>query len=99
MARREGSRIRLEHLLENSRVQDDDPLPCVCLMLERESLRLFLPGRDQQLLEGDRLLFAGRSQAHRQMTWTLMDSHSLMSNITGKHLPRGAVWRKLSKHR
>jgi Trk K+ transport system NAD-binding subunit len=99
MARREGGRIRLEHLLENSRVQDDDPLPCVCLMLERESLRLFLPGRDQQLLEGDRLLFAGRGVARHEMVFSLSEPALLAGLATGRHLPRGAIMRKLARKR
>jgi hypothetical protein len=56
-----------------------------------------LPDPDTELQINDRLLFAGRNHARRQMLWTLMDSHSLMGNISGKQLPRGALWRKLSK--
>jgi hypothetical protein len=31
------------------------------------------------------------------MHWTLLDAHSLMGNVTRKHLPRGALWRWLSE--
>ena len=42
------------------RAEDPEPLECVCLLLERGASRLFLPGPQQELIEGDRLLFAGR---------------------------------------
>jgi len=90
------NRIQLEHISRNSRSEDNELLPCVCLSLERGAQRIFLPDPDTELQINDRLLFAGREHARRQMTWTLMDSHSLMGNITGKQLPRGALWRWLS---
>ena len=90
-------RVQLEHLSRNSRSEENELLPCVCLSLERGAQRIFLPDGDTELQVNDRLLFAGRGAAHRQMTWTLKDTHSLMGNITGQHLPRGAVWRWLSK--
>jgi len=89
--------VQLQHIVRNSRSEENELLPCVCLSLERGAQRLFLPDGDTELQVNDRLLFAGRDLAHRQMTWTLMDTHSLMGNITGKHLPRGALWRWLSK--
>ncbi|MGD9022137.1 MAG: NAD-binding protein, partial [Lysobacterales bacterium] len=89
--------VRLQHILRNSRSEENELLPCVCLMLERGAGCVFLPEADAELQAGDRLLFAGRGQAHREISWTLMDSHSLLRNITGKYLPRGALWRWLSK--
>ena len=99
LARRENSRIRLEHLLENSRVPEEEPLPCVCLMLERDSLRLFLPEPDLELMEGDRLLFAGRGMARHEMVFSLTEPALLAGLATGRHLPRGAIMRKLARHR
>lgn len=90
-------RVQLQHITRNSRSEENESLPCVCLTLERGAQRLFLPDGNTELQVNDRLLFAGRDQAHRVMTWTLMDTHALMGNITRKHLPRGAVWRWLSK--
>jgi hypothetical protein len=72
-------------------------LSCVCLTLERGAQRIFLPDANTELQIHDRLLFAGRGEARLQMLWTMMDSHSLLGNISGKHLPRGAVWRWLSE--
>lgn len=95
-ARARTSKITLDHILRNSRSEESEPLPCVCLSLERGAQRLFLPDNNTELQIHDRLLFAGRGLARRQMLWTLLDSHSLLVNASGKHLPRGAVWRWLS---
>jgi hypothetical protein len=89
--------VVLEHILRNSRSEENEFLPCVCLTLERGAQRKFLPDNDVELQIHDRLLFAGRDEAKRQMLWTLQDSHSLMGNATGKHLPRGGLWRWLSE--
>ena len=91
------SKVTLEHIIRNSRSEENELLPCVCLTLERGAQRVFLPDKDTELQIHDRLLFAGRGLARRQMLWTLMDSHSLLVNTSGKHLPRGALWRWLSQ--
>ena len=88
--------VQLEHITHSSRSEEREELPSVCLTLERGAQRIFLPEPDTELQINDRLLFAGRDHARRQMLWTLHDTHSLMGNITGKHLPRGALWRWLS---
>jgi len=95
-AREKTSGVKLEHITRSSRSEERKELPSVCLTLERGAQRIFLPEPDTELQVGDRLLFAGRDHARRQMLWTLHDTHSLMGNITGKHLPRGALWRWLS---
>ncbi len=90
-----GQKITLEHILRNSRSEANEFLPCVCLSLQRGAQRIFLPDNKTELQIDDRLLFAGRDLARRQMLWTLMDSHSLLVNASGKHLPRGVLWRWL----
>jgi len=91
------SKITLEHIIRNSRSEENERMPCVCLSMERGAQRIFLPQDNTELQIHDRLLFAGRDIARRQMLWTLEDSHSLLVNTSGKHLPRGAVWRWLSR--
>ncbi|HEY5774645.1 MAG TPA: NAD-binding protein [Xanthomonadales bacterium] len=95
--RSQTSKVTLEHIIRNSRSEENELLPCVCLSLERGAQRIFLPDSQTELQIHDRLLFAGRNYARRQMLWTLMDSHSLLVNVSGRHLPRGALWRWLSK--
>jgi voltage-gated potassium channel len=95
--RSQTSKVILEHVTRNSRSEENETLPCVCLTLERGAQRIFLPDDNTELQIHDRLLFAGRNNARRNMLWTLKDSHSLLVNASGKHLPRGALWRWLSK--
>jgi Trk K+ transport system NAD-binding subunit len=95
--RSQTNKVTLEHVIRNSRSEENELLPCVCLSMERGAQRIFLPDSQTELQIHDRLLFAGRNYARRQMLWTLMDSHSLLVNVSGKHLPRGALWRWLSK--
>jgi len=94
--RAKTSGVKLEHITRSSRSEERQELPCVCLTLERGAQRIFLPEPDTELQINDRLLFAGRDNARRQMLWTLHDTHSLIGNVTGKQLPRGALWRWLS---
>jgi Trk K+ transport system NAD-binding subunit len=95
--RAQTSGVRLEHIIRNSRSEEKEELPCVCLTLERGAQRIFLPDPDTELQIHDRLLFAGRDHTRGQILWTLTDSHSLLGNVSGKQLPRGALWRWLSK--
>ena len=96
-ARKEGVKIRLEHLLVNARTPTSERLPCVCLMLERDSLRLFLPEPDQELIKGDRLLFAGRGAARREMTFSLTEPAALVGLAIGRPQPRGALMRRWAR--
>ncbi len=98
-AQMEGTSIRLRILTENSRTPAAESLPCVCLLLERGSLRKFLPGSEEKLLEGDRLLFAGRGVARREMLFALREPTTLVSQATGRPQPRGAIMRWLMRKR
>jgi len=94
--RAQTSGVTLKHICRNSRSEENEDLPCVCLTLERGAQRIFLPDANTELQIHDRLLFAGRNYARTQMLWTMTDSHSLFGNISGRQLPRGALWRWLS---
>jgi len=98
-AARERTTIELRHLTTNARSPEGEELACVCLLLERGSLRLFLPGGEEKLHEGDRLLFAGRGAARREMLFALQESTALVSLATGRPQPRGAIMRRLARKR
>jgi len=98
-AARENTAISLEHLSQNARTPTAEDLPCVCLLLERGSLRLFLPDMDQELLEGDQLLFAGRGAARHEMLFALSEPTALVSLATGRPQPRGAIMRRIARRR
>ncbi len=89
--------VTLDNVSRHARSEDNELLPCICLSLERGAQSLFLPGLDTELQVNDRLLFAGRDLAHKQMLWTLNDPHSLLGNVTGTHLPRGSIWHWISE--
>jgi Trk K+ transport system NAD-binding subunit len=95
----ENVELRLEHLGQNARSPEVEELPCVCLILERGSDRRFMPGAEQVLRPGDRLLFAGRGVARIEMLFSLSDPTSLLSAATGKPQPRGAIMRRLARRR
>ena len=97
-AANDGVDIRLEHITYNLRMEDPESLECVCLLLERGASRLFLPGPKQELLAGDRLLFAGRGTARREMIWNLTEPRVLIQFATGRPQARGAVMRWLARN-
>jgi len=96
-AKIENIPVRMEHLTRNARTQENIPLSCVCLLLERGSSRIFLPGPDQVIMEGDTLLFAGRGSARNEMLFALREPTALVSVASGRSQPRGAIMRKLAK--
>jgi len=91
--------LRLGHLTHNTRSEDSEGLPCVCLVLERGAQRVFLPTDAHDIMEGDRLLLAGRREAQREMDRSLMDPMQLLSYATGRPIPRSAVWRWLASRK
>lgn len=92
-----GVQVTLNHVNHNSRFESTERLDCVCLVLERGASRNFLPSDDHDILEGDRLLFAGRGPAQREVLWTLSSPDALLALATGQHLPRGSVGRWIQK--
>ncbi len=97
-AAKEGVEVRLEHITHNLRMEEPEGLDCVCLLLERGALRLFLPGQKQDLLPGDRLLFAGRGGARREMIWNLTEPSVLIGFATGRPQARGTMMRWLARN-
>jgi Trk K+ transport system NAD-binding subunit len=94
-ANAEGVKLKLRDITHNTRSIEAEALQCVCLVVERGAQRIFLPEDAHDLLEGDRLLFAGRGSARREMSWGLSDANALLGFASGKQLPRGAIWRWL----
>jgi len=95
LAHAEGIRPQLRHLIQDTRSESGQPLDCVCLVLERGARRMFLPEPDLEILEGDRMLFAGQSHARIGMERALFDPVLLMDVATPERAPRSAIWRWL----
>jgi hypothetical protein len=68
-------------------------------MLKRGAQELMLPGTDMTLLEGDKLLFAGRSSAQREIIRALTDPVLLLDYATPQRIPRTAIGRWLQRRR
>jgi len=98
-AHSENVRPQLGHILHNARSLEHEHLPSVCLLLERGAARTFLPDLSQELHVGDRLLFAGRESSRLEISWSLTEPHTLLSIATGRHVPRGSLWRWLEARR
>ena len=98
VAKTEGVHLKLKHLVHNTRRAGEEDLRCVCLVLDRgNEMRRFLPDEDVELQEGDRLLFAGRSSARREISWALKDPVLLLDFATPERIPRTAIGRWLAR--
>ncbi len=98
-ANENGAQVLLRHATHNSRCEATQHLDCVCLVLERGASRTFLPPEDQELMAGDRLLFAGRETARREMLWAFSTPDALLAFATGRHLPSGTLGRWIESRR
>lgn len=96
-ARDEGIELRLDSLLHNTRSGDNENLRCVCLMLKRGAQELMLPSAELNVIEGDILLFAGRSSAQREVMRALIDPVLLLDYATPRRIPRTAIGRFIDR--
>jgi Trk K+ transport system NAD-binding subunit len=94
-----GIELQLRQLTRNNRSARGEALACVCLVLERGAQRIFLPHDELILMEGDRLLFAGRGSAQLEMVRALTDPVLLWDAATVKSMPRSAFWRGLQRNK
>ncbi|MGB5834566.1 MAG: NAD-binding protein [Thiohalocapsa sp.] len=94
LLRQQGAVPTIRDLLLDPRDRGCE-LPAIALMRRRENSRTLLPPVDDQLREGDRLLFCGQPDAHGSMRWTLQNTHALTYVLYGSSPPRGLLWRWL----
>lgn len=73
------------------------PLRAVPLVLLRGGERRLWPLDDVALVEGDELLLGGRPSAHHVLEQTLYNDSSLEYVTTGRRVPAGWVWRRVSE--
>ncbi|MEM1413196.1 MAG: NAD-binding protein [Pseudomonadota bacterium] len=99
-AEAEGVSLTLDELVHNQRSPEAEPLRCVCLVLDRgNEMRKYLPGDEERLQEGDRLLFAGRGSARRAIDRALRDEVLLMDAAMDEPLPRSSIGRWLARRK
>jgi Trk K+ transport system NAD-binding subunit len=91
----EGATVRLGDLMRNPSNRHDE-LACIPLLLKRGREEILAPDSDTPLHGGDRILFCGEAQAHRQQALGLHDYNMLNYLLTGNEAPGGLVWRRLA---
>jgi len=67
---------RVGHLLTDPSDRNQR-LPCLALLLQHGDQELLLPGDDQPLSLGDRILFCGKAGVEHRMAWTAHNAKSL----------------------
>lgn len=96
-ALRAGERpLPLGELLRDPRDRDAR-LPARPLLLLRAGRETMLPNGDLAVAEGDRILFAGRGDARRQLELVMGNRNVLAYLRTGHDLPGGAIWRRFAR--
>lgn len=76
------------------------PLACEVLYLLRDDDdHLTTPAGDTRIQAGDELLFVGTNAARRAIGLSLSNDHALEYVLTGKDLPGGWFWERLSQQR
>ena len=84
--------------LLRSPVDREEQLRAVVLLVLRADDECTLtPGPDLVLAPGDQLLLAGRPAVRRQLETTLLVDSVPEYLVTGRRVPSGWVWRKLSR--
>ncbi len=92
----QGQTIKLCDIFRDP-AQRASTLNCQALQLDRDDDdRLLLPGCETALRPGDELLLVGDRSAHRDLELSLSNEHTLLYVLTGKDLPGGWVWERLS---
>lgn len=87
-----GVSVRLGDLLHDPG-ERTQRLHCMPLLWQRGEELTLLPGDDQQLARGDRILMCGRPGVVERMQWALVNAGALRYLQTGEWRAEGSVWR------
>ncbi|MGA7801801.1 MAG: NAD-binding protein [Gammaproteobacteria bacterium] len=93
-----GSAVTVAQLCADPR-RREDTLPCIALLLVRHGQEMLLPDSTTAVGVDDRLLFCGRPQAQRLMSWNIRNYNRLNYVRTGTERPSGLIWQWLAGHR
>lgn len=89
---RRGHKVQLKDICSNPKDRSK-LLPCVPLLIKRDSMDMLLPDMEEHLQNGDRILFCGRQDASSRLRYIINDHQALDYIQTGIDHPRGTVWR------
>jgi len=95
---RSGPEPTVGDLLRDPRNRDE-MLSAIVLVRKRATEHQTLPGLEERVLSGDKLLVCGRPGARDWMQWTLNNPDVLTYVVTGARLPRGVLWRWFTQRR
>ncbi|NMG74915.1 NAD-binding protein [Aromatoleum diolicum] len=91
--------VELQSLLRDPSNRDE-PLACEVLYLHRDDDdHLLIPEPDTELRAGDELLLIGSPDARREFGLILSHEHALAYVLSGKDLPGGWIWERLSRRK
>ncbi len=94
-----GASVRLEDLLRAPH-RRDEALDCEVLFIDRDDdAHLILPSPSTEIRAGDELLLVGTLQARSEFALTLSNEYASHYVLTGEELPRGRVWKWLTRRR
>jgi voltage-gated potassium channel len=88
----EGMRPTVGDLQRDPRNREQS-LPCMVLLIKRESGDILLPDDDTPLQRHDRILLCGRHGASLQMEWIARNHNVLRYVHSGEEHPSGTLWR------
>ncbi|MGD8673553.1 MAG: NAD-binding protein, partial [Thiogranum sp.] len=91
-----GETVSLGHLCVHPQDRRQS-LPCVPLLIKRDTGHRLLPDLNELLQAGDRILFCGRSEAARHIEHIVNDHQALRYVCTGEDRPGGIVWEWLTR--
>lgn len=74
-------------------------LPCVPLVIVRDSQQLMLPGMEERVHRNDEILFCGTERGESLLSATLNNPYTLHYLVTGTEAPRGYVFQWLARRR
>lgn len=93
----QGEHLTLDTLLR-SPTDRSSALDCEVLYLDRDDDdHLLMPAGSTVLRPGDELLLAGTRRARNDLALNLANEHTLEYLVTGKELPGGWIWERLSR--
>jgi Trk K+ transport system NAD-binding subunit len=95
---RRGTPIHVSQLVCDPRERTRS-LPALVLLLHSGEGRQLLPGPEERIRCGDRVLLCGRREASYAMMWTIRRESVLDYVLTGDVAPGGAVWRWWARRR
>ncbi len=91
-----GETVTLGQLCSHPR-ERELPLPCLPLLIKRDSGEYLLPPMEEHLQSGDHILFCGRSEAAEHIEHVVNDHQVLHYIRSGEDRPSGYVWQWLTR--